>query len=102
MDRLLPTRKIDDRKPTHRESDIIPEIKSILIRPAMYDRAVHPRKELTVHRLVFIRNSYDSTHNISSSKVPCDRSAHRVVSFSSIALFCDFRAFPSTVPIRQR
>src|SRR5690606_27359961 len=52
--RLLSPRKVDDRKPSHREADVVLHVESILVRPAMYDRAVHRLEQLAIHRPIRI------------------------------------------------
>jgi hypothetical protein len=63
VDRLLPAGEIDNRKATHPQPDLLVEIKTILVGPAMPDRLAHATHQRLVHIAIAANNAYYSTHN---------------------------------------
>ncbi len=50
MHRLLARGEIDDRQPPHREPDILMQVKTVVVRPAVNDRSIHRPEHLAVRR----------------------------------------------------
>src|SRR5215475_8675538 len=62
-DGLFTACKVNDRQAPHRQANIFPHIKAVIIRPAMRDRRIHARECLSVYSSVStIYEPSDSTH----------------------------------------
>ena len=65
VQRLLPASEVDDRQPTHGEADILADVKTVLVRPAMDDGAVHLLQQAAVGRLpVGVDKPGNSAHQL--------------------------------------